>query len=1169
MQVKEMFKKPIDRDIKGVIKVGQNDEENQYQELNEYVVTSELLKHFREFFSNYNRALNTNTDDIGVWISGFFGSGKSHFLKILSYILDSNMVVKGRRPIDFFKEDEKIDDPMILADMSSATNVSTEVILFNIDSKSSTSSSESTKILDVFVKVFNEFRGYCSEYAFIADFEKNLEKNGRYDEFKQAFEEIEDESWENSRDDFYFIRDSVIEALVKIGYMSEEAANNWADKAEDNYNISIEKFADEINDYCNSKGPNHKLVFLVDEVGQYIGDSTPLMLNLQSLTEDLGIKCRGNAWIIVTSQQNIDEIISVKGQDFSKIQGRFKTRLSLSSANVDEVIRKRILTKTDSSFYDLENYYVGVEPVIKNLITFKDSAEMKTYISGSDFASIYPFIPYQFNLLQSVLTSIREHGASGKHLAEGERSMLALFQESAIKMKDAEMGALVPFDIFYDALEKFVDHSHSGVIIKAYKNDRLNYFDVRVLKTLFLIKYVKEIKGNVENIATLMVSNIRDDKIDLKNKIEKSLRKLLTETLIQKNGEIYSFLTNEEQDLNREIKNENVEVGEILDDAGNFIFQKLLTDRKIKHSNRYNFSFNKIIDDKLVGKQTNDIGIRIITPYYENDISTGQMSLDGDDLDTNMEYHLKQLSNDKNEAIFYLGSDLTVFEEITEILQIRKYLQKNNATIKPELKTVKQAEYSDKVSRSEVLLEEALKNADVYIKGQKIDILEKNSNERVNEAMGLLIKHVFSKLGYFKDFAPEKSDILKVIKGETQQTLSDTSVRNAEEDLYNYVKLKSDIHEKISIKDLLNKFSSAPYGYTDLDIEWLIAKLFSQNSISLIKNNENITLNKYNAEKILDFLTKTEFRDKILVKEKADTPINQIKSAKSVYKELFDTTNAPDNDEELMDSFKSKLNDLVSEISNDLLVEYNILDSYPGKNILIEAEQFFKSILAINTIESFYRTVSDEEDEILDLADDINPVLNFFKGPQKEFYKDATSLYKNYEVNKNLINSIELERIANEISNILNMPYPYSHIQFLDNFIKQFKTENKRILELEKEPVRNDINNIRNSVDGDKEQFNQLLLKLENSTSIPEIRLMTQEAENIREKIIEKNKPKDIEEQDSKPVPAVKDVSIVSIMSKSRIDIKSEEDINMFVEILKENLKREINDYDEVRLSLR
>ena len=121
-----MFEKPIDRDIKGVIKVGQKEEENVYQELSEYVVTNELLKHFREFFSNYSNSISHSTDDIGVWISGFFGSGNSHFLKILSYILSSDLLVEGRRPLDFFQE--KIPDPMILADMERSAAVSTDVI---------------------------------------------------------------------------------------------------------------------------------------------------------------------------------------------------------------------------------------------------------------------------------------------------------------------------------------------------------------------------------------------------------------------------------------------------------------------------------------------------------------------------------------------------------------------------------------------------------------------------------------------------------------------------------------------------------------------------------------------------------------------------------------------------------------------------------------------------------------------------------------------------------------------------------------------------------------------------------------------------------------------------------------------------------------------------------
>ncbi len=92
MLIREMFQKPIDRDIKGVIKVGQGDDVNISQELDEYIVTNELTRHFTEFFASYKQGVLGNTDKMGVWISGFFGSGKSHFLKILSYLLANKEV---------------------------------------------------------------------------------------------------------------------------------------------------------------------------------------------------------------------------------------------------------------------------------------------------------------------------------------------------------------------------------------------------------------------------------------------------------------------------------------------------------------------------------------------------------------------------------------------------------------------------------------------------------------------------------------------------------------------------------------------------------------------------------------------------------------------------------------------------------------------------------------------------------------------------------------------------------------------------------------------------------------------------------------------------------------------------------------------------------------------
>ena len=378
MYVKNMFAKPIDREIKGVIKVGQGDDENVRQELEEYVVTRELQKHFADFFSSYKKGIVGNTDKMGVWISGFFGSGKSHFLKILSYLLE-NRLVDGKTALEYFVEDGKITDEMVLADMRLAANVSSDVILFNVDSKSGMADSQNNKeaILSVFLKVFNQHLGFYGANPFLADLERQLSDEDKYEDFKRAFAEIRHKEWKDSRHQFRLIQDYVCKALVQIDYMSMDAAKNWCASATGAYNIDVATFAEMVKKHIEKKGNNHHVVFLVDEIGQYIGDDSKLMLNLQTVTEDLGTACGGKAWVLVTSQQDIDSITKTKGNDFSKIQGRFDTRISLSSANVDEVIRKRILEKTESGKQILGLLYDEKDTIIKNLIIFNDGIEKK------------------------------------------------------------------------------------------------------------------------------------------------------------------------------------------------------------------------------------------------------------------------------------------------------------------------------------------------------------------------------------------------------------------------------------------------------------------------------------------------------------------------------------------------------------------------------------------------------------------------------------------------------------------------------------------------------------------------------------------------------------------------------------------------------------------------
>ena len=394
MLIQKMFVKPIDRDIKGVIKVGQDDDGNVRQELEEYVVTRELERHFRDFFTSYKKGILGQTDAMGVWISGFFGSGKSHFLKILSYLLDNSLVVNGKRPIQYFVDDDKIHDSTVMADMQLASSTPTDVILFNIDSKSQQNGKQSKDaIVSVFLRVFNEMQGFCGAIPHLADLERRLSEQGQYDAFRARFEEMTGQVWEEARNDFDFIQDDVVDVLVDLDIMSEDAARNWCEKATGNYYIAIEDFAKLVQRYIERKGGNHHVVFLVDEIGQYIGDDSTLMLNLQTLTENLGIHCKGKAWIIVTSQQDIDSITRTKGNDFSKIQGRFETRLSLSSANVDEVIRQRILAKNDVAHETLTLLYDDKITFIKNLILFNDGVEKKLYADAENFSQVYPFIP--------------------------------------------------------------------------------------------------------------------------------------------------------------------------------------------------------------------------------------------------------------------------------------------------------------------------------------------------------------------------------------------------------------------------------------------------------------------------------------------------------------------------------------------------------------------------------------------------------------------------------------------------------------------------------------------------------------------------------------------------------------------------------------------------------
>ena len=197
----------------------------------------------------------------------------------------------------------------------------------------------------------------------------------------------------------------IVETLVEVANMSEESARRWIDNGE-SYEISVDSFAKRIKNMWTSSRLTIIWFSWLMKWGNLSLMMSTGMLDLQTIVEDLGNIRSEKVWVIVTSQQDIDELEKDihSSQDFSKIQGRFNTRLSLSSANADEVIKKRLLEKNDSGKDAVQLLYTSeVKASLRNKINFSDGTiSLKKYDTLKDFSEFYPMIPYQWICYSSI-----------------------------------------------------------------------------------------------------------------------------------------------------------------------------------------------------------------------------------------------------------------------------------------------------------------------------------------------------------------------------------------------------------------------------------------------------------------------------------------------------------------------------------------------------------------------------------------------------------------------------------------------------------------------------------------------------------------------------------------------------------------------------------------------
>ena len=1032
MIIQNMFYDDINRKINGVVKVDQNTDEVLKQEVKEYVITKDIRKHLIDFFNHYGSSFEEPTADVGVWISGFFGSGKSHFLKMLSYLLE-NKGIDGRTVEDYFRE--KFDDEATFMSIARAIGGKNQTILFNIDIEGSINK-DKTAVLRVFAKMFYNYLGFYGENLKVAKLEQFIERQGKTAEFRRVFEEKNGASWIESRDAFAFFEDDVVDTLMEVLGMSETAAHNWFDGTE-TVETSIAQLVLEIKEYIDTQPKDFRLLFMVDEVGQYVGDSIDLLMNLQSFVEKIGSECGGRVWVVCTGQEAIDEIIKTRQDQFSRIQARFSTRLSLTSSSADEVIQKRILRKKEDAFISLEKVYNENDSVLRNLFTFTDSVlDMKGYGSSVEFAKNFPFVPYQFIIMQKVFSEIRKHGNSGKHLSGGERSMLSGFQEAAQKIEDKSEYALAPFYLFYDTVHTFLDSSIRRVIERCQKaadnKDGIEQQDVSVLKLLYLIRYIDDIKANLDNIVILMADDIRVDKIIMRAQVSGSLDRLLSQNYIGRSGDTYHFLTDEEQDIQKEITNTMVDTSTIVGKIAHIIFGEIYYTKKYRYE-KYDFAFDQMVDYTAVGAMTGGMRLRIMTVATEWAEKT----------------ELRMLAESAKQAIVVLA-ETPYYEYLESAEKVWKYKKQRNIAQLPEsVKNIiknHQNEAERYESSAKEQLEKAIEGAAFYVDGEHIEINSGNAKNKLDQALEYLVTHVYSELGLISKNAESDADIIAILTGAVNMLPGTEPNRDAAAKVEEYLEMQERKHFPTSMADVQSRYQSIPYGWKEIDIAAVCAMLIMEQKVTIKYAGSTV---QPNNPKLTDMLRKKSEIGKTQISKRHVVSAARMKAVKDLLRDYFSRMDVPSDEDGLIAFMIEKFEGLRTHYE-ELLRRYEG-HNYPDKPVVNNALAIVRDVLSQQKDNlAFIERVLQKEDSLYDTQEAMQRVEAFFK-TQVSIFDAAVKFETELRNDLDYIRKDEEANTALSTIRLITMlptsgKYQYGRIPQLNDLIAKVKTSHDKML---------------------------------------------------------------------------------------------------------------------------
>lgn len=1204
MKLKDLYSKPINRAVNPAVSATKFDPETERIEIQEYVFTDEIINGLFRILDAIKN--NKPYDHVGIWIDGYYGSGKSHFLKYLDYCITPSTredavsrlldAVKAIDPLDE-KHNLNFDYDELLSIANWLKRATIDTCIFNLETSYDNSTDKKKAFLHVFWNEFNGKRGFNKFNITLAqNLEKPLAEKGVFEAFKERIAE-EGGDW-NDPGMAADLIDNELDWVLDIA--KELAPTLSVDSIRERIikrdtNMSIDRFGMELASYLKDKGDDYRLILLADEVSQFINKERDRYLNLQEIITKLSEACDNKVWVACTAQQDLSEImddchIAEEKDKEGKIKGRFEVKVSLKGTQPEVITQKRILDKKEEVKPELAALYNKYKAGFD--LQFKLPTSYSSYESQDDFVDYYPFVPYQFKLIMQVFNSFLNLGYVAKEVKGNERSIIKVIHSTAKTNADAELGKFISFDELYNNMfeeglqargQKAVDNALR--MARTYQTDRpeRTRLAVRVANVLFMICNISQtdqlvFPATLDNVTSLLINDMETPRLNIKNEVEKVIEFLCDNNIIRreqgKQGtpETYAFYSEEEMKVAQLIQSQVVDNNTQAEQLKE-IFNRYITALRNKEQYKTrSFSVGLTIKQRTFLSNNPDVQVEFVMDAdYE---SAEQLALQNSNVNRMVYYVGPQYRDNKrlyNAFYWYCQANRYMATPVTS---------EDNKKTRDEFEKRANELYDGLIKKE---FEKILDTCPIISGLSVIDEAElgqKRGNDRYRVAMDKHLSSIYTKANLVdypsmpRTTEQLKKAILRNVNPGDYDGMN-AVLTDAEHEVEIYLNKQ---FAEVNVSDVLAKFAKAPYGWDNICTLYIINELVRRHNRDYsYANNPNVETSTV-ANRIVSESNKFTLRQAKVISPQV------IQNFIAAWKEIFGISAVPSSTDstQLFRACRDIESDrsLAKFIKGYKDIEQQIA-GYQFCQPIREAIDLFESWLNERDPLKFFNLVIAAKDEAKVLIDKCKEVVQFTHD-QLDTYKQLIQFLDDNQYNFPFV-PMEMQGAVTDFNKLKNDPWPISGLRGYIKLQRQLSGILDGVRDELREKIKaayNDMfdylkqvaekQHVPESVLSDRETVIRVkttptnILVLQNNANTD-----TFYQEQV-DKIMSYNPPQPPGgEGDGKPEPPKtpdKRIRKASLQTKTKLPITNAEDIERYLEGLRQQLEKLLIDQDGVMI---